>query len=82
MSLTVCSILSVTLQAQSRSLRLRTNVPLDSIILSDPAIIADHKTSIYYMTGTGGMMWKSKDLRLWNGPYRVVETDPDSWMGP
>jgi hypothetical protein len=37
---------------------------------------------MYYMTGTGGMMWKSEDLRLWDGPYRVTETDPDSWMGP
>ena len=36
--------------------------PLDSIILSDPCILADSATKIYYMTGTGGMLWKSKDL--------------------
>lgn len=58
------------------------DTPLDSIRLSDPAILADKKTQMYYMTGTGGMMWRSKDLRLWDGPYRVTEFDKDSWMGP
>lgn len=60
----------------------RENVPLDSIILSDPFVLADEGTKTYYMTGTGGLMWKSKDLERWNGPYKVTATDPDSWMGP
>lgn len=60
----------------------RENVPLDSIRLSDPCILADQKTGMYYMTGTGGMLWKSKDLKGWAGPYRVAMTDPGSWMGP
>src|SRR5690625_1841101 len=60
----------------------REDVPLDSIRLSDPAILADKKTQTYYMTGTGGLLWKSKDLRTWTGPFKVVETDPESWMGP
>ena len=34
------------------------------------------------MTGTGGMLWKSKDLKAWTGPFRVIEHDPESWMGP
>lgn len=59
----------------------RTNVPLDSILLSDPFVLADKATMTYYMTGTGGMMWKSKDLKLWDGPYHVAVTNPDSWMG-
>ena len=59
----------------------RTNVPTDSIYMSDPFVLADKATMTYYMTGTGGMLWKSKDLRLWDGPYRVAETDPNSWMG-
>ena len=71
------------MQAQNRQApRVRQNVPLDSIVLSDPFILADRKTSMYYMTGTGGMLWKSKDLKFWDGPFRVAETDPDSWMGP
>lgn len=60
----------------------RKEVPLDSIVLSDPCILADRKTAMYYMTGTGGMLWKSKDLKLWEGPFHVAKTDSGSWMGP
>lgn len=60
----------------------KENIPLDSIRLSDPCILADENTSTYYMTGTGGLLWKSKDLRKWTGPYIVTKTDPNSWMGP
>lgn len=59
----------------------RHNVPLDSIVLSDPCILADSATMTYYMTGTGGLLWKSRDLRLWSGPYEAAQTDPKSWMG-
>ena len=62
-------------------LPIRSAVPLDSIRLSDPAILADEATQMYYMTGTGGMMWTSRDLQLWDGPYRVADTDPEGWMG-
>lgn len=60
----------------------KENIPLDSIRLSDPCILADQPTKTYYMTGTGGLLWKSKDLKLWTGPFAVTETDPNSWMGP
>lgn len=33
------------------------------------------------MTGTGGMLWKSKDLKYWTGPFWVVWQDTLSWMG-
>lgn len=67
------------IQAQQQ---IREAVPLDSIILSDPSILADENTGTYYMTGTGGKLWKSKDLSFWDGPYDVAKTDPNSWMGP
>ncbi|MGB3801015.1 MAG: glycoside hydrolase family 43 protein [Lewinella sp.] len=60
----------------------RTDIPLDSIRLSDPAILADSATMTYYMTGTGGWMWQSRDLVTWEGPHKITDTDPDSWMGP
>ncbi|MEC8883821.1 MAG: glycoside hydrolase family 43 protein [Bacteroidota bacterium] len=61
----------------------RTNLTaIDAIRLSDPYILADEATQTYFMTGTGGKMWKSKDLSYWEGPFDVVETDPNSWMGP
>ena len=59
----------------------KENIPLDSIRLSDPCILADKNIMTYYMTGTGGLLWKSKDLRKWTGPYKVAKTDPNSWMG-
>ncbi len=62
--------------------QIKRDVPLNSIRLSDPSILADKDTETYYMTGTGGRLWKSKDLKYWDGPYKVAMTDPDSWMGP
>lgn len=76
------STTSITAQNNGRRNIVRKNVPVDSIRLSDPCVLADEKTQTYYMTGTGGMMWDSKDLKYWNGPYKVTETDPNSWMGP
>ncbi len=77
LTLTLCPAFS-----QSRQPVLKEDVPLDSIRLSDPCILADRASSLYYMTGTGGWLWKSPDLRKWTGPYQVTATDPDSWMGP
>jgi len=68
--------------ACTRKDNIRKNFPLDSIVLSDPCILADPATAMYYMTGTGGKLWKSKDLKLWDGPYSVTRTDSNSWMGP
>ena len=78
----VCIALIATALSQSvMAQRMRTGVPTDSIRLSDPFILADTLTHTYYMTGTGGMLWTSKDLRTWDGPRRVVETDTATWMG-
>lgn len=67
--------------SQNREPILRTDTPLDSIRLSDPFILADNNTNTYYMTGTGGLIWKSKDLEKWTGPFHVANTNPASWMG-
>lgn len=83
LSLFCCLFFSIAVPAQYRGpFEFRKEVPLDSIALSDPFILADHNTNMYYMTGTGGMLWKSKDLKLWDGPLKVINTDPKSWMGP
>lgn len=60
---------------------MKTGVSLDSIRLSDPFILADKATATYYLTGTGGKLWKSKDLKKWTGPFTVAKTDTNSWMG-
>ena len=67
--------------SQKKKIVSKDNVPLDSIRLSDPFIIADKRTATYYMTGTGGLLWKSKDLAKWSGPYEVARPDKTSWMG-
>ncbi|QHT69665.1 family 43 glycosylhydrolase [Rhodocytophaga rosea] len=83
LTLLACLFFSFLLKAQENRLSpVRQNIPLDSIVLSDPFILTDPKTKLYYMTGTGGMLWKSKDLKLWDGPYKVTQTDSNSWMGP
>ncbi len=83
----ICFVIALNLNltpvfSQRRIPEVREDIPLDSIRLSDPSILADKNTSTYYMTGTGGLLWKSKDLRKWSGPYNVTKTDPNSWMGP
>lgn len=56
-------------------------VPTDSIWLSDPFVLADSATHTYYMTGTGGRLYTSKDMKMWTEPKAVAVTDSDSWMG-
>jgi beta-xylosidase len=81
--LVACLLYSTIITAQNRRFNEpRQNVPLDSITLSDPFILADKKTNMYYMTGTGGLLWKSRYLKYWAGPFRVTQTDSTSWMGP
>lgn len=41
------------------SIQVLSKVPLDSIVLSDPCILPDRSTMTYYMTGTGGKLWKA-----------------------
>ena len=81
-SLILVLLLPFAVFAQGRAPVVRKHVPLDSIRLSDPCILADKQTATYYMTGTGGLLWKSKDLKFWDGSYEVAMTNPQSWMGP
>jgi len=67
--------------ARSGFARTVRTVPLDSMRMSDPYILADPRSRTYYMTGTGGALWKSKDLVMWEGPYTVARPDTGSWMG-
>lgn len=68
-------------QPGRRNMPVRHNVPLDSIILSDPCVLADSVSGKYYMTGTGGNLWISSDMHSWDGPYDVARPDTASWMG-
>ena len=54
-------------------------VSLDDISMSDPFIYPDEKTLTYYLTGTGGRLYKSKDLKMWTGPYSIIDLS-GTWM--
>ncbi len=54
-------------------------VSLDEISMSDPYIYPDNKSNTYYLTGTGGRLYKSKDLKMWTGPYSITDLT-GSWM--
>ena len=52
---------------------------LDKMSMSDPYIYADQDTKTYYLTGSGGVIYKSKDLKNWTGPYGAYDTK-GTWM--
>ena len=54
---------------------------IDTMNLRNPFIFLDKKNLVYYMTGDGGYIWTSKNMRQWCGPYAILELDPTMWMG-
>jgi len=52
---------------------------LDELSLSDPFIYPDEATRSYYLTSSGGSIYKSKDLRSWTGPYGAYDVS-GTWM--
>ncbi|MBO7247330.1 MAG: family 43 glycosylhydrolase, partial [Bacteroidaceae bacterium] len=55
------------------------DMDITEISMSDPFIYADAETQTYYLTGTGGSLYKSKDLKTWNGPYNIIDLS-GTWM--
>ncbi len=80
LSMLLCLSCIMTSKAQKKG-HIQKDIAIDAIRLSDPFILADAKTKMYYMTGTGGLLWKSKNLKYWEGPYKVTQIDTASWMG-
>ena len=54
-------------------------VAIDTMDLRNPFVRFDRKSNSYYMVGDGGSMWSSKDMRVWNGPYKVLDIDTAVW---
>jgi len=52
---------------------------LDSMSMSDPFIFPDTNTKTYYLTSSGGNIYKSKDLKTWTGPYGAFDVT-GTWM--
>lgn len=58
--------------------KIRT-VHFNDLSMSDPFIIPDPETQTYYLTSTGGRLYKSKDLVWWEGPYNVIDIE-GTWL--
>ncbi len=54
-------------------------VSFEDLSMSDPFIYADGKSRTYYLTGTGGRLYESKDLETWTGPYSIIDLE-GTWM--
>ena len=54
-------------------------VSLKELSMSDPFIYPDPETKTYWLTGTGGSLYKSTDLEMWTGPYSVIDLS-GTWM--
>jgi hypothetical protein len=52
---------------------------LDELSMSDPYIFPDKNTRTYYLTSSGGNIYKSKDLKTWTGPYGAFDVT-GTWM--
>ena len=58
--------------------KIRT-VHFNDLSMSDPYIYPDETTKTYYLTSSGGRMYKSKDLVMWEGPYNIIDIS-GTWM--
>ncbi len=52
---------------------------LSELSMSDPFIYPDPETKTYWLTSTGGALYKSKNLQDWEGPYNVIDLS-GTWM--
>ena len=65
-----------TMQRPAQQVR---TVSLKELSMSDPFIYPDPETKTYWLTGTGGALYKSTDLEMWTGPYNVIDIS-GTWM--
>ena len=76
----ICIVLYVLCLAMSRGSAHAQELRSD-INLSDPFVMADAKTNQYYMTGTGGGLWRSNNLETWTYLGFPLQFDSEAWMG-
>ncbi len=56
-------------------------VAVDTMAVTNPFVLYRNAEDAYYMVGDGGYLWRSEDMRLWQGPYNVLKPAKESWMG-
>ena len=67
------------MSAMQRPAQQVRTVSLKELSMSDPFIYPDPETKTYWLTGTGGSLYKSTDLEMWTGPYNVIDLS-GTWM--
>lgn len=67
--------LAARMKAFMREPEIRT-VHFNDLAMSDPYIYAEPSSKTYYLTSSGGRMYKSKDLVMWGGPYVSFAVEP------
>lgn len=48
-------------------------VHFNDLVMSDPFIYPHPETQTYYLTSSGGWMYKSNDLKMWTGPFNIID---------
>ena len=66
------------LRAMRQAQNVVRTVHFNELSMSDPFIYPDPETKTYYLTSSGGRMWKSKDLVTWEGSYNIIDLT-DTW---
>lgn len=61
------------LEARRKAMNTIRTIPFDSLSMSDPFIYPDPETKTYYLTSSGGRMWKSQDFEMWEGPFEIAD---------
>ncbi|MBQ6045080.1 MAG: family 43 glycosylhydrolase [Bacteroidales bacterium] len=56
-------------------------VHFNDLSMSDPYIYPDPVSRTYYLTSTGGRLYKSKDLVMWEGPYEIMDLTGTPYEG-
>jgi hypothetical protein len=55
-------------------------VALETMSMSDPYVFADEKSHTYFLTGSGGRMYKSPDLKTWTSVSGQITDLSGTWM--
>ena len=65
------------MKAFMREPEIRT-VHFNDLAMSDPYIYAEPSSKTYYLTSSGGRMYRSKDLVMWERPQRPYSAGPQA----
>ena len=65
---------------QEEQSRIRT-LDFSELSMSDPYIYPDPITKTYYLTSTGGRLYKSKDLKTWEGAWDIMDLTGTPYEG-